>query len=74
MRLSAPTREVSRSHPREAGAPGSVGIRVELPFEQNVNPFVEQAFDHETFFKCLDTADEASAVVRDFHREWSTHR
>jgi uncharacterized protein (TIGR00730 family) len=136
---------------REAGAPGSVGIRVELPFEQNVNPFVEQAFDHETFFTrlhhfviasdafvvvpggigtvlemlmiwqllqvrhvervplilvgkmwkglidwskttmldprlalaspedlqipmCLETADEAIAVVRDFHREWSTHR
>src|ERR1043166_2968230 len=28
----------------------SVGIRVELPFEQDVNPFVEQAFEHKTFF------------------------
>ena len=32
---------------------GSVGIRVELPFEQDVNPFVEQAFEHETFFTRL---------------------
>jgi hypothetical protein len=31
----------------------SVGIRVELPFEQNVNPFVEQAFEHRTFFSRL---------------------
>jgi hypothetical protein len=28
----------------------SIGIRVELPFEQEVNPFVAQAFQHETFF------------------------
>ena len=33
--------------------PGSVGIRVELPFEQDVNPFVEQAFTHRTFFTRL---------------------
>jgi uncharacterized protein (TIGR00730 family) len=38
---------------RAAGASGSVGIRVELPFEQDVNPFVEQAFEHETFFTRL---------------------
>jgi uncharacterized protein (TIGR00730 family) len=31
----------------------SVGIRVELPFEQDVNPFVEQAFEHRTFFTRL---------------------
>jgi uncharacterized protein (TIGR00730 family) len=31
----------------------SVGIRVELPFEQEVNPFVEQAFEHQTFFTRL---------------------
>jgi uncharacterized protein (TIGR00730 family) len=132
---------------KSAGAPGSVGIRVELPFEQDVNPFVVQAFEHETFFtrlhhfviasdafvvvpggigtvletlmiwqllqvrhvdnvplilvgkmwsglvewartsmqdprlalaspqdldipKCVDTADEAIALVRDLHREW----
>src|SRR5947199_1464955 len=30
-----------------------VGIRVELPFEQEVNPFVEQAFEHKTFFTRL---------------------
>src|SRR5262245_45291168 len=31
----------------------SVGIRVDLPFEQDVNPFVEQAFEHKTFFTRL---------------------
>ena len=31
----------------------NVGIRVELPFEQDVNPFVEQSFEHETFFTRL---------------------
>jgi uncharacterized protein (TIGR00730 family) len=39
-----------------AGAPErnrSVGIRVDLPFEQDVNPFVEQAFEHKTFFTRL---------------------
>jgi uncharacterized protein (TIGR00730 family) len=35
------------------GKQGSVGIRIELPFEQDVNPFVEQAFTHETFFTRL---------------------
>src|SRR5262245_3776830 len=28
----------------------SMGIRVELPFEQEVNPFVGLAFEHRTFF------------------------
>jgi uncharacterized protein (TIGR00730 family) len=32
---------------------GSIGIRVDLPFEQGVNPFVEQMFDHGTFFTRL---------------------
>jgi uncharacterized protein (TIGR00730 family) len=48
------------------GAPGSVGIRVELPFEQDVNPFVEQAFEHETFFTRLHhfvLASDAFVVV-----------
>jgi predicted Rossmann-fold nucleotide-binding protein len=39
-----------------AAAPGrvqSVGIRVDLPFEQNVNAFVSQAFEHRTFFTRL---------------------
>jgi predicted Rossmann-fold nucleotide-binding protein len=31
----------------------SVGIRVDLPFEQDVNPFVAQAFEHKTFFTRL---------------------
>jgi uncharacterized protein (TIGR00730 family) len=31
----------------------SVGIRVDLPFEQTVNPFVEQAYEHKTFFTRL---------------------
>src|SRR5690348_11683913 len=38
---------------RAAGSSQSVGIRVDLPFEQSVNPFVEQAFEHETFFTRL---------------------
>ena len=31
----------------------SVGIRVELPFEQGINPFVGQAYQHRTFFSRL---------------------
>jgi uncharacterized protein (TIGR00730 family) len=31
----------------------SVGIRVDLPFEQEANPFVGQAFEHRTFFTRL---------------------
>jgi len=31
----------------------SIGINIELPFEQSVNPFVEQAFTHRTFFSRL---------------------
>lgn len=31
----------------------SIGIRVELPFEQDVNSFVGQAFEHRTFFTRL---------------------
>jgi uncharacterized protein (TIGR00730 family) len=41
---------------REAGAAErveSIGIRVDLPFEQKVNPFVEQVFEHQTFFTRL---------------------
>jgi uncharacterized protein (TIGR00730 family) len=51
---------------KEAGASGSVGIRVDLPFEQHANPFVEQAFDHETFFTRLHhfvIASDAFVVV-----------
>ena len=35
------------------GKPESVGIRVELPFEQDVNAFVTEAFEHKTFFTRL---------------------
>jgi len=36
-----------------AGEASSLGIRVDLPFEQEVNPFVELAFEHRTFFTRL---------------------
>ena len=36
-----------------AGAAKSLGIRVDLPFEQEVNPFVELAYEHKTFFTRL---------------------
>src|SRR6185369_4213386 len=35
------------------GLSRSVGINIELPFEQEVNPFVTQAFGHSTFFSRL---------------------
>ena len=44
----------------------SIGIRVELPFEQEVNPFVQQAFEHGTFFTRLQhfvIASDAFVVV-----------
>src|SRR5262245_32457275 len=31
----------------------SMGIRVDLPFEQEANPFVEMTFEHRTFFTRL---------------------
>lgn len=40
----------------EVGAPErnrSVGIRVSLPFEQDINLFVNEAYEHETFFSRL---------------------
>lgn len=50
-----------------AGAPQhSMGIRIDLPFEQDVNPFVEQAFTHKTFFSRLQhfvIASDAFIVV-----------
>jgi uncharacterized protein (TIGR00730 family) len=36
-----------------SSAAGSVGIRVDLPFEQDVNAFVTEAFEHRTFFTRL---------------------
>lgn len=40
---------------KEAGKEGSrsLGIRIDLPFEQDVNPFIEQTFEHRTFFTRL---------------------
>jgi uncharacterized protein (TIGR00730 family) len=35
------------------GSARSMGIRVDLPFEQEVNPFVGLAFEHRTFFTRL---------------------
>jgi hypothetical protein len=49
-----------------AGAVSSLGIRVDLPFEQDVNPFVEHAFEHKTFFSRLQhfvIASDAFVVV-----------
>ena len=45
---------------------GSIGIRVDLPFEQEVNAFVTQAFEHGTFFTRLHhfvLASDAFIVV-----------
>lgn len=39
-----------------AGAPDKVqsyGIRVDLPFEQDVNPYVQKGFEHDSFFTRL---------------------
>ena len=36
-----------------AGSRRSLGINIELPFEQQVNPFVTQAYGHRTFFSRL---------------------
>lgn len=38
---------------QQAAGARSIGIRVHLPFEQSANPFVEQAFEHGTFFTRL---------------------
>jgi uncharacterized protein (TIGR00730 family) len=38
---------------QQEGRVQSVGIGIELPFEQAVNPFVEQAFQHDSFFTRL---------------------
>jgi uncharacterized protein (TIGR00730 family) len=50
-----------------AGAPASnIGIRVHLPFEQQVNPFVDESYEHRTFFSRLHhfvLASDAFVVV-----------
>ena len=45
----------------------SLGIRVELPFEQTANPFVDENFEHQTFFTRLHhfvLASDAFVVAR----------
>ena len=49
----------------------SMGIRVELPFEQDVNPFVAQAFEHRTFFTRLQHFVHR---LRRLHRRARRHR
>jgi len=54
------------AHSIEKAARRSVGIRVELPFEQEVNPFVGQMYEHRTFFSRLHhfmIASDAFVVV-----------
>ena len=49
-----------------AGGAESMGIRIELPFEQDINPFVSHAFEHGTFFTRLQhfvIASDAFIVV-----------
>jgi hypothetical protein len=48
----------------------SIGIRVELPFEQTVNPFVEKAFEHQTLLYPLAPV---RADVRCLHRRTGRH-
>jgi uncharacterized protein (TIGR00730 family) len=61
--------EAANEGAAEAGAAEqdrSIGIRVDLPFEQEVNPFVEQVFEHRTFFTRLHhfvLASDAFVVV-----------
>jgi uncharacterized protein (TIGR00730 family) len=49
--MQAANEGASEADPGDANK--SIGIRIALPFEQSVNPFVEQAFEHETFFTRL---------------------
>lgn len=49
--MQAANQGVSDAHARERNR--SIGIRVALPFEQEVNPFVEDAYEHKTFFTRL---------------------
>jgi len=54
------------AHSVEEATHRSVGIRVELPFEQEVNPFVGQMYEHRTFFSRLHhfmIASDAFVVV-----------
>jgi uncharacterized protein (TIGR00730 family) len=50
--MQAANEGVKLAHP-DGRDEESVGIRVELPFEQDVNAFVTEAFEHKTFFTRL---------------------
>jgi len=50
--MQAANEGVKLADPAAAGKK-SVGIRIELPFEQDVNAFVTEAFEHKTFFTRL---------------------
>ena len=49
--MAAANEGTRRAEPSAVGR--SVGIRVELPFEQEVNAFVTEAYEHRTFFTRL---------------------
>jgi uncharacterized protein (TIGR00730 family) len=49
--MQAANEGVHLADPKKAS--GSMGIRVDLPFEQDVNAFVNEAFEHGTFFTRL---------------------
>lgn len=49
--MQAANEGASEADPGDASK--SIGIRIALPFEQSVNPFVEEVFEHETFFTRL---------------------
>jgi uncharacterized protein (TIGR00730 family) len=49
--MQAANEGVHKANPK--AKTGSMGIRVELPFEQEVNSFVTEAFEHQTFFTRL---------------------
>jgi uncharacterized protein (TIGR00730 family) len=50
--MQAANEGVKRADP-DGAHQKSVGIRIELPFEQDVNTFVTDAFEHKTFFTRL---------------------
>jgi uncharacterized protein (TIGR00730 family) len=49
--MRAANEGVHRANPK--AKKGSIGIRVDLPFEQEINAFVTEAFQHRTFFTRL---------------------
>jgi uncharacterized protein (TIGR00730 family) len=51
--MQAANEGVKLADPSGATASSSMGIRVDLPFEQEVNSFVTEAFEHGTFFTRL---------------------